>query len=129
MNYKYDIYVSYFRTDKKVADEICKFLSSNNISYWIDKNDHEPGESLSDEVVQAIKDSAILLFLASERSYYSPYCGKELSFFIKSDVLKNIVYLNIDGSTPPEAFYMLFGRYRKMLSYPDELNLLVQELK
>ena len=28
MNYKYDVYVSYFRTDEKVADEICKFYQA-----------------------------------------------------------------------------------------------------
>ena len=51
---KYDVFISYSREDKAVADSLCHALDKAGISYWIDRNIHGSANFLS-EITQYIR--------------------------------------------------------------------------
>lgn len=94
---KYDVFISYSRKDIAVVQKICSFFNTYQISYWIDKkNIHAGGEFLG-EIVKAIKDCKITLFISSADSNNSVYTAKEVAMAFNEG--KYIIPYKIDTST------------------------------
>lgn len=94
---KYDVFISYSRKDLSVVQEICRLFQEHNISYWLDKKDiHAGGEFLGD-IVQAIKNCKITLFISSANSNNSVYTAKEVAMAFNEG--KYIIPYKIDGSS------------------------------
>ena len=92
-----DVFISYSRKDLSVVQEICRLFQEHNISYWIDKKDiHAGGEFLGD-IVQAIKDCKITLFISSTNSNNSIYTAKEVAMAFNEG--KYIIPYKIDTSS------------------------------
>ena len=68
---KFDVFISYSRKDKSIADQICGALEQVGISYFIDRKGILSGQDFINIIIKAIKESSIFLFLASEHSYAS----------------------------------------------------------
>ena len=94
---KYDVFISYSRKDSTIVEQICSLFKQNDISYWIDKQDiYAGGEFLSD-IVQAIRECKITLFISSSHSNNSIYTAKEVAMAFNEG--KYIIPYKIDTST------------------------------
>ena len=94
---KYDVFISYSRKDLSVVQEICQLFQEYNISYWLDKKDiHAGGEFLGD-IVQAIRNCKITLFISSANSNNSIYTAKEVAMAFNEG--KYIIPYKIDSSS------------------------------
>lgn len=90
----HDVFISYSRKDKAVVDLICEELRKNSISYWIDKEIIGMGETFSDKIVAAIKESRITVFVSSSESNMSHYTVKEITIAFKNN--KHIIPFRIE---------------------------------
>ena len=76
---KYDVFISYSRKDKIIVSEITRLLDASSITYWVDTEKiHMGGEFMAD-IVDAIENSTITLFISSYDSNNSIYTAKEVA--------------------------------------------------
>lgn len=123
---KYDVFISYSRDDSVVAERICRVLDKVGISYYIDRNEIKGGQNFPEELVKAIVNSRIFLYLASENSYEG-FARKELEFVCSDSFthVKKYAYV-IDDSTIPPAIRLLLGciTWSRLTELPIEPNLI-----
>lgn len=98
-----DVFISYSREDKVFAEVVCQFLEEKSISYWIDKTDVHHSDDFKKEIVMAIKQCKMMLFISSENSNRSVNVVKEVG--IAEGEGKRIIPIRIDESPYNESIY------------------------
>lgn len=103
---KYDIFISYSRRDYVDAQGnvlpnspvkvILDLLSKNEISYWFDKEGIHSSSEFPKLIVNAIKDSRMMLFVSSLYSNESENTAREIKEAI--DKQKPILIMRIDNT-------------------------------
>src|SRR5215510_3604156 len=92
--FRYDVFISYSHRDaKEYAANLKKQLSSLDFSCFIDEEESPPGSSLRPTLETALKKSAILVLLATERALTRPYIALEVEKFVPTK--RTIVPINI----------------------------------
>ena len=81
---KYDVFISYSRKDTVIADIIHEALVANDIQCFIDRVGISGGADFPTILSEAITESKLMLFIASENSYKSEYALKELTFAVSN---------------------------------------------
>jgi len=110
---KYDVFISYSRKDyidEKTrlpiegcpVDRLIKFLDSQKITYWIDKNGVYAGAKFSRLIVKAISESKMMVFVSSEASNKSEWTEGEI--FEALDTGKHIIPFRIDDAPYSSTF-------------------------
>ena len=106
---KYDIFISYSRKDIEFARKVCAVLDSYKqyyaFEYFIDQSEITRGDEYYKRISSAISDSRVVLFLASQNSYDSEFCAKELLFADNKN--KSIHQYRIDKADVPQMLEML----------------------
>ena len=117
---KYDVFISYSRKDTAVADKIVEAFRRAKITYFIDKQGIGGGFEFPVVLAEAILESRIVLFLASENSYESKFTNAELTFAFNEKPRNSILPYIIDGSTMPPALRFVFAsiNWRAIDSHP-----------
>ena len=119
---KYDIFISYSRKDIGFAREVCAVLDSYKqyyaFEYFFDQSEITSRDEYLKRISYAINDSKVVLFLASQNSYDSEFCAKELLFADKRG--RHIHQYCIDDAEMPLEIDMLLGnhQYRELQSTP-----------
>ncbi|MBR6758511.1 MAG: toll/interleukin-1 receptor domain-containing protein [Bacteroidaceae bacterium] len=85
---KYDVFISYSRKDKVIADKLCKEFDKEGIIYWIDRNLYGSSNFIT-EIANNILDSHIVVFIASHHSASSQWTQKEILFAQKKQQKNN----------------------------------------
>lgn len=93
---KNDIFISYSRKDTNTVDEFVKRFEAEGFRVWIDRDGIESGDAFKRVIVNAIKESAIVVFFSSEPSNKSPWTTKEISIAVHYG--KPIIPIKIDNS-------------------------------
>src|SRR5438132_4209796 len=94
--FRYDVFISYSHRDKEYAVNLKKQLSSLDFSCFIDEEESPPGSSLDPTLAKALKKSAVLVLLATERALTRPYIISEFEKFAATE--RTIVPINILGA-------------------------------
>lgn len=89
-----DIFISYSRKDKEKVTQIYELLKSNGLKCWLDVDGMYSGVSFKKVIVDAIKQSTILLFMSSENSNKSKNVISEVSLAMKYG--KKILPIRLD---------------------------------
>ena len=119
---KYDIFISYSRNDVEFARKVCAVLDSYKqyytFEYFFDQSEITSRDEYLKRISYAINDSKVVLFLASQNSYDSEFCAKELLFADKKR--RHIHQYCIDDAEMPLEIDMLLGnhQYRELKSTP-----------
>ena len=126
---KYDVFISYSRKDAKVADLICRAFDEVGIHYFIDRVGISGGFEFPTVLAEAIIDSRIFLYLASENSYESKFTQSEITFAFNEKPKGSILPYIIDGSTMPPALRFVFSNinWRRLDEHPID-TVLVDDL-
>ncbi len=91
-----EVFISYSREDSKVADWICKVLSSAGISYWRDVDGTYSGQNFKGVIVGAIRMAHTVLFLSSKNSNASDNVVGEIGAALH--FRKRIVPIKLDAA-------------------------------
>jgi TPR repeat protein len=122
---KFDVFISYSRKDTAIADQICEAFDKHGITYFIDRQGIGGGLEFPDVLADAICDSGIFLYLASNNSYDSKFTKSEVTFAFNEKPHNSILPYIIDGSTPPRGIRFTFAsiNWRNIQDHPIEPTL------
>lgn len=79
---KYDVFISYSKKDVQIIDRIEKELLHHGITYFIDRNNINPGEDFAEVITKSLIESEIMLFVWSENSNQSRETANEVALAI-----------------------------------------------
>ncbi len=87
-NNKKRVFISYVRNNDETIDLICKSFRQNNISYWLDREQIEPGKLWKNAIKDAINEGAYFLacFSKEYQEKTETQMNEEILFAI--DILK-----------------------------------------
>lgn len=117
----YDVFISYSRRDMKVAQEICAALKEAGLTYFIDQQGIEAGQNFPQVLAEAIDDSTVFLFLASQNSFQSKFTRGEVTYAFNHKHSGTIIPYIIDGSDQmPGDLELMLGNFnwRRIEQYP-----------
>ena len=126
---KYDVFISYSRKDIAVADRICSVFDKVGINYFIDRVGISGGFEFPAVLADAIIESRIFLYLASNNSYESKFTQSEITFAFNEKPKGSILPYIIDGSIMPPALRFVFSsiNWRRLDEHPID-TVLVDDL-
>lgn len=91
---KHQVFISYSRKDKDVADGLCEVLKENGIEYWIDKEGIYSSSNYKELIVDAIDVSKAVIFISSSNSNASVNVIREIGYAVNMN--KPILPLILD---------------------------------
>ena len=111
------VFISHSDKDKSEFDNIADALTEAGIPHW-DPVTMLPGETLSEQLHNAITGSELCIFVATHNSLESAWCGAELGAFWGTG--KRVIIYLADSSLkehPPPQFegYLLESRIKKVV--------------
>ena len=95
--YPYDVFISYSRSDREIADAICRELKSKGLKYWMDTK-IPGGENFDDEIIDALEKSKIVILIFSKNSNASPHVTTEIHNAF--EMRKPIIVYRVDEIEP-----------------------------
>ena len=100
--FRYDVFISYSHSDsKQYAENLKQQLSNLDFACFLDKEESPPGLSLGPTLEKALKKSAVLVLLATERALTRPYIEMEFGRFVTAK--RKIIPINIAGALTNEV--------------------------
>lgn len=93
---KHQIFISYSRKDKNVAEYLCEMLKENGIEYWIDKEGIYSSSNYKELIVDAIEISKAVIFISSANSNASINVIREIGYAVNMN--KPILPLMLDDA-------------------------------
>ena len=93
---KHEVFISYSRKDRAVADCLCDFLKENDIEYWIDKEGIFSSSNYKELIVDAIEVSKAVIFISSVNSNSSINVIREIGYAVNMN--KPILPLMLDDA-------------------------------
>lgn len=117
---KYDVFISYSRKDTEIANQICRAFDSYGITYFIDRQGIGGGMEFPSVLANAILESKLFLFLASENSYESKFTNSEITFAFNEKPKDSIIPYIIDNSSLPVTLRFVFSgiNWRDIKNHP-----------
>lgn len=95
--FRYDVFISYSHSDaKQYAVNLKQQLGNLDFACFIDEEESPPGLSLGPTLEKALKKSAVLVLLATERALTRPYIAMEFERFVASK--RKIIPINISDA-------------------------------
>jgi hypothetical protein len=121
------VFISYSKRDyigedgkvltDNVVDKVCKALSDNGITYWIDREGLDLGITYADTIAKSIRECDTFLFLSTEKANSSPWTLREISTAI--DFGKTVLPVKLDHSKYADSVSL----YLASVQYVDWMEL------
>jgi len=112
----HDVFISYSKKDKTVADAVCGTLEKRGIRCWIAPRDVPPGKSWPAAIVEAISNSKVFVLVFSNGSNQSKQVFNEVGEAFDNDI--PIVPYRIEDVKPTQAM----GYYIKSIHWLDAMT-------
>lgn len=127
----FDVFISYSRKDTTIANRICDAFDRVGISYFIDRQGIGGGMEFPQVIVEAIGQSRLFLFLASENSYKSKFTNNEILYAFNEKPHNSMLPYIIDGSCLPQDLRFVFAsiNIRNVVEHPVETVLIDDVLR
>ncbi len=97
----HDVFISYSSKDKQVADAACAVLESRSIRCWIAPRDILPGGDWAESIVDAIRDSRVMVLIFSSNANQSVQIKREVERAVHHGL--SIIPLRIEDVAPTGA--------------------------
>ena len=95
-NMNHEVFISYSRKDKDIADYVSEMLKENGIRYWIDKEGIYSSSNYKELIVDAIEVSKAVVFISSGNSNSSINVIREIGYAV--NMKKPILPLMLDDA-------------------------------
>ena len=129
MDNKYDIFVSYSRTDLNEVKDFLQLLQTRlpDLRCWVDLTGIESGDEFSEKIISAIDDAAFVLFMVSDASMGSPWTKKEVTYAKNTD--KRVIPVLLNGAKVKGWFLFEYGMIDSIdTTVPEQVDKLVKNL-
>jgi hypothetical protein len=113
----HDIFICYSSQDEEKARNVLTRLEERGFRCWISSRDVAPGRNYQEEIVQAIEDAKLILFLFSEASNKTSEVKKELS--LGSSFGISVIPLRLSPVKPNGALQYELATRQWIDAYPD----------
>ena len=127
----YDVFISYAKEDKIVADAVCATLESHAVRCWIAPRDVLPGMAYGEAIIDAIRSCRIMILVFSSKSNASPHIPKEIERAVSAGVA--VIPFRIEDVLPGKSLDYFIGsvHWLDALTRPLEQHLerLVQNVQ
>lgn len=111
------VFISYGSRDMDVAEEVCDLVESCNLKCWIAPRDVKSGGDYSQQIIDNVETSNVLIFISSKDTYQSMYIKNELKVASQNNI--PIIGFKIDGFLPDNEWMYLLGNARWVDAFPD----------
>ena len=116
---KYDIFVSYRRSDRELVASIVRRLEARSVSVWYDA-EIEGGGDWRDAIVEALTDSEMLVIFFSDECNNSRQLKKELA--VADHLGKPVVPILIEDTQPRGAYLYELADRNWIQAFPEPLE-------
>ena len=113
--FSWNVFISYSSKDIEEVIELSKILKKNKITYWLDREQIKPGESISRKIENGLKNSSDIILCISENQIKSGWSRAEYT-----SVLNEIV----NDKTKKRIIPLVFGELANF-----EIPALLRDLK
>lgn len=110
MDARYDVFLSYSRSDDSIMRQIRDFLLQDEISVWTDEHLKIGTEQWQKEIENAIQNSSCLVVLLSPSAKASEWVGREISY--AEEINKQIIPVLIKGDAKTAVPLALISHQR-----------------
>ena len=119
----HDVFISYASEDKITADAVCARLESHRIRCWIAPRDVLPSMDYGQALVEAIRQSRLVVLVFSARSNDSPHVKREVERAVSNGI--PILPFRIEDVTPSSSleFFIAGAHWLDALTPPLERHL------
>jgi len=119
----HDVFISYASEDKITADAVCARLESHRIRCWIAPRDVLPSMDYCQALVEAIKQSRLVVLVFSARSNDSAHVKREVERAVAKGI--PILPFRIEDVTPSSSleFFIADAHWLDALTPPLERHL------
>lgn len=115
----HDVFLSYSKANKVLADALCHHLEGEGIRCWIAPRDVQPGEDWTDAITKAIQETAALVMLYTAESLESRHVKSEVRAAF--DRGRIIIPVRVCDLAPVGGFNHLLGSSHWIDAFPDSL--------
>lgn len=123
----YDVFLSYSRTDTIIADQIYMKLSEKGLDVFYDKQSIG-AESFPKKIAQGIKESKVILFLASWNSVTAKYAPDELAYAKNHKSRNSIIVYRIDSCSLPDDIELLLSSLNYRDAAVDSIDVILDDV-
>lgn len=102
----YRVFLSHSYSDRAVVAAIHDQLAASGIEVWISEQHPEPGSQVSEKILEAIRQTDVLVVLLTEASSVSQYVQQEIGAAL---IAKKPVVPLATFDVPPDRLGMLAG--------------------
>ena len=115
----HDVFISYAKEDQQFADVIHNRLRRIKIRCWIasQKEKLEPGPNWYGQIIHAIEESQVVVFILSHHSNLSPYVVRELGHAVEKGL--DIITFRIKKVQPSDEIEFLIRGLQWLDAYPE----------
>ena len=103
----HDIFISYAKEDKSIADIICSNLENHGLQCWIAPRNIAPGEKLAPAVICAIDNAEFVVVIFSHNSEQSANVRTEIERAFNQG--KTIIPFRIENIEPSDEMQYFIG--------------------
>ena len=96
-----DIFISYSQQDASFAEFLHRHLANEDVNVFMASVSLKPGQKWSEEIIEQVKQSSLVLFLASKAACASAYVQQELGIALATNKEIVPVVWDIDPSKLP----------------------------
>ena len=116
---KYDIFVSYRRSDRELVASVVRRLEARGVGVWYDA-DIEGGEDWREKIVDALTNSEMLTIFFSEDANNSRQLKKELA--VADSLGKPVIPVLIENTAPRGAFLYELADRNWIQAFPEPME-------
>ncbi len=122
----YDVFISYAKPDKRVADAVCAALESHEFRCWIAPRDVPPGTEFPKAIIEGIERSGAMVLIFSSHSNDSPHVLRELTNAVNKGRI--IVPFRIEDIQPSKSMEYLISVPNWLDAFTPPLEKHIDEL-
>jgi len=82
----HQVFISYAVEDRRIADAVCATLEARGIGCWIAPRDVLPGKNYAEAIIQAIRQSRVMVLILSAHSNNSAPVAREVERAADSEI-------------------------------------------
>lgn len=116
----HDVFISYSKRDRKIAETVCALLEQQGIRCWIDYRDIPGGVSWPAQIVDAIEGAKVLVMIFSSESNASDQVFREVTNALESGI--TVIPVRISEVEPSKQlrFYLKGIHWMDAITEPIE---------